>query len=348
MSDQPKPVDLNSASVDELAKIPGIGPAIASRIEARRPYQSIEELKTVPGIGGTLLEQIRTYLYLSGADNGQTPGQESDQAQVEMDESPPETRTYEAEVVALPAPDEVEMFESGEPLEFDEASQVQPEEGIEPTGQVVEPDILPAGEEPGVQEAPTSETEEPEILLAEEESSAEVEQPETVEARHEPEPTVVIPEPGPAAKEQPRYASRSDAFWISFGSSFLGFVLAIGLTLGALALINNGLRYVSPAQLNAVSRQVDGLNSQASILQQDIDGLRTRVDNLEGLSGRVSTVEQTTKQLSNDLDAAATQVEQLNQNVSGLQTDVTELKSVSSRFQNFLDGLRELLNNEQQ
>jgi prefoldin subunit 5 len=189
---------------------------------------------------------------------------------------------------------------------------------------------------------------EPQVLLAEEELAAKEEPTLAPKAEQITEPAVVIPKYEPVSKEQPRYASRSEAFWISFGSSFLAFLMAIGLTLGALALINNGLRYVSPTQLGSVSRQVEGLNTQASILQQDLDGLRTRVDNLEGLSGRVSTIEQTTEQLRSDLDTASGQVEQLNQNVSILQTDFTELKNVSDRFQNFLDGLRELLNNEQQ
>ncbi len=323
MSDQPKPIDLNTASLDELASIPGIGPAIADRIQARRPYQSVDELAGVPGIGQTALEKIRPFFFLQSSDNGQAAGEEPKLAEAQLDEAIPDAQVYEADVIALPAPEQVQLIESDEPVE----SEIEPQSVS---------DLEPASELEAASEA-----DEPDILLADEELPA----PEPAQASG---PTVVIPESKPASKEQPRFATRGDAFWISFGSSLLGFILAIGLTLGALALINNGLRYVSPAQLSSVSRQVDGLNSQASILQQDLDGLRTRVDNLEGLSGRVSTVEQTAKQLQSDLDAASTQVEQLNQDVSGLQTDVTELKTVSGKFQNFLDGLRELLNNEQQ
>lgn len=325
MSNQPKPVDINTASLDELASIPGIGPAIAARILSRRPYQTVDELTSIPGIGETALNKIRHYLIPLSSENGQSASHEDHLDEAQDDEPPLESQLYETEVIALPAPGQVELLDTNKTTDED-----QGEQSLEAVEQTSEKD------------------DEPQVLLAEEELAAKEEQTLAPKAEQISEPAVVIPKYEPVSKEQPRYASRADAFWISFGSSFLAFLLAIGLTLGALALINNGLRYVSPTQLGSVSRQVEGLNTQASILQQDLEGLRTRVDNLEGLSGRVSTIEQTTEQLRSDLDTASGQVEQLNQNVSILQTDVTELKNVSDRFQNFLDGLRELLNNEQQ
>lgn len=54
-----QPVDVNGASVDELASLPGIGPTIAGRIVAGRPYASIDELLDVEGIGPKRLEAIR-------------------------------------------------------------------------------------------------------------------------------------------------------------------------------------------------------------------------------------------------------------------------------------------------
>jgi competence ComEA-like helix-hairpin-helix protein len=325
MSNQPKPVDINTASLDELASIPGIGPAIAARILSRRPYQTVDELTSIPGIGETALNKIRHYLIPLSSENGQSASHEDHLDEAQDDEPPLESQLYETEVIALPAPGQVELLDTNKTTDEDQGEQSL--EAVELTSE---------------------KDDEPHVLLAEEELAAKEEQTLAPKAEQISEPAVVIPKYEPVSKEQPRYASRADAFWISFGSSFLAFLLAIGLTLGALALINNGLRYVSPTQLGSVSRQVEGLNTQASILQQDLEGLRTRVDNLEGLSGRVSTIEQTTEQLRNDLDTASGQVEQLNQNVSILQTDVTELKNVSDRFQNFLDGLRELLNNEQQ
>jgi DNA uptake protein ComE-like DNA-binding protein len=44
-------VDLNSASLDELQRLPGVGPVAAQRIADARPFASVEELVRVPGFG---------------------------------------------------------------------------------------------------------------------------------------------------------------------------------------------------------------------------------------------------------------------------------------------------------
>jgi DNA uptake protein ComE-like DNA-binding protein len=54
-----QPVDLNAASLEELESLPGIGPTIAARIVAARPYASVDELLDVEGIGPKRLAAIR-------------------------------------------------------------------------------------------------------------------------------------------------------------------------------------------------------------------------------------------------------------------------------------------------
>ena len=44
-------VDLNTASPEELDRLPGVGPETAKRIIASRPFRSIQDLRRVPGIG---------------------------------------------------------------------------------------------------------------------------------------------------------------------------------------------------------------------------------------------------------------------------------------------------------
>jgi len=55
-------VSVNRASAAELEKVPGIGPELARRIVAYRPYRSLDELTRVPGIGPRSLERLRPYL----------------------------------------------------------------------------------------------------------------------------------------------------------------------------------------------------------------------------------------------------------------------------------------------
>ncbi len=56
-------IRINTASVDELQKLHGIGPSKAAAIVAYRdengPFQAIEELTQVPGIGEKTLENMR-------------------------------------------------------------------------------------------------------------------------------------------------------------------------------------------------------------------------------------------------------------------------------------------------
>lgn len=52
------PLDLNTANYEELQKLPGIGPKLAERIIARRPYKKVEDLDKVPGIGKKTLEKL--------------------------------------------------------------------------------------------------------------------------------------------------------------------------------------------------------------------------------------------------------------------------------------------------
>ena len=56
-----KPIDLNTASIEELRSVKGIGPVLAARIVSGRPYNSVDQLEEIRGIGPKTLEKIRPY-----------------------------------------------------------------------------------------------------------------------------------------------------------------------------------------------------------------------------------------------------------------------------------------------
>ncbi|RYG41271.1 helix-hairpin-helix domain-containing protein, partial [bacterium] len=64
----PASIALNSATADDLDRLPGVGPATAQKIlderHRRGGFQSIEELLDVKGIGPAKLAKMRPYLTL--------------------------------------------------------------------------------------------------------------------------------------------------------------------------------------------------------------------------------------------------------------------------------------------
>ncbi len=62
----PDRLNINMATAEELASLPGIGPVLAERIvawrEAHGPFTQIADIKQVSGIGDTLFARIQPYI----------------------------------------------------------------------------------------------------------------------------------------------------------------------------------------------------------------------------------------------------------------------------------------------
>jgi competence protein ComEA len=68
------PVDLNSASTEQLTEIPGIGKVMAQRIVEWRdqhgPFQRVEDLMKVKGIGEKSFQKLRPFVKVSSSKAG--------------------------------------------------------------------------------------------------------------------------------------------------------------------------------------------------------------------------------------------------------------------------------------
>jgi competence protein ComEA len=65
-SKKPAPkVDLNTATVDELQELPGIGPARAAEIVKARPFKVVGDLKAVRGISDKVYDELAPLVMVS-------------------------------------------------------------------------------------------------------------------------------------------------------------------------------------------------------------------------------------------------------------------------------------------
>ncbi len=317
------PVDLNHASLEDLTELTGVGEVLARRIIEARPFQTIDDLSRVQGISSTLINQIRSLVMVSDIEVGAAvPAQPINPGGEELPVPPAQETPGEGP--AKMGPDG--GLDAATPPE-ELPSETYPDEMF-PGAELEAP---PAEATP----APNSEpipAEEPAIAP----TAAPAESP-------------IPPAPAQAAR---RTIAPSDVLWITAGSGILAIFISVALTLGILAALNGGLNFLRPADLVLLERRIDGLSANTGIIENEVNSLRGRLSNLEGLSGRISSVEQSAKNLQENisavqenLDALGSQIGALSDGIEEVQTEIEIIQQDTGRFNTFLSGLAELLGN---
>lgn len=100
-------VDVNTASVEELDRLPGIGPTKAEAIVRYRiengPFASVDALDAVPGIGPATLASIRELVEVGPATVATAPAPEPEEAASPAPRTPLPTATARLDVNAATA-----------------------------------------------------------------------------------------------------------------------------------------------------------------------------------------------------------------------------------------------------
>jgi hypothetical protein len=129
-----KTIDLNNAQMEALRTLPGVGPALAERMMAARPFESIEDLRKVSGIGPALFERLAPLLTLdtSGSQEVENQAEAEDvlppvepemPLEPEIPIEPDETPTPESQTEAEPpdTPQEGAAESEAEPIPREKA-----------------------------------------------------------------------------------------------------------------------------------------------------------------------------------------------------------------------------------
>lgn len=241
-------VNPNTAEIDELRQLPGIGVGLAERIIAARPFRSAEDLLEVRGLGQATLRRI------------------------------------------VPQ------------LNFGEASRGEGDRGADSLQQ-------PRAQ---VEEEPSSSVEE----------------------------TVPKSETGGLGRMRP-------GWWPALAVGAVSILCSVSLSLAILLSINRTLDFGRSAELQALSGQTDALQSELSDAAIELQSLRQRVEVMEGVSGRMTDVENRVSRLQDRNAEALSAVQAMQAQVDTSLEETRAQAEAIGRFQAFLDGLLQLLSPDQ-
>jgi len=160
------------------------------------------------------------------------------------------------------------------------------------------------------------------------------------EGAKRPDPSAQVPA---ADTGQAEFITRERALWLVLGGGVLSAVVAVILSLAILAGINGTLSVERQASIRQLRIQAEVMTTQLDAVSADLDSLHSRLRAVEGLSGRMSLLEDESQVLRDEMDSAISELGRVEATVSTLSDQVGAIKESVSTFDQFLQGIRTLL-----
>jgi hypothetical protein len=153
------------------------------------------------------------------------------------------------------------------------------------------------------------------------------------------------PHPEPVKKPRlVRAFSRAETIWLVVAGGALSLILSIGLTMIILGGINGTLDFNQLQSLKQLESDMGVLEKNLTELSSDLDTFDQRLSPLEGLTGRMTVVEQLAETLQGEVEDALANVETMQSDLERLSNETDRLSGRVDRFDTFLEGLQRLLN----
>jgi chromosome segregation ATPase len=149
----------------------------------------------------------------------------------------------------------------------------------------------------------------------------------------------------PAAEPDPDAGRRNKTSpWLAAGvMGLVSLCLSTVVVLGILGLVNGGLAYAPRSKAILLESQLAGIFFRLDEQERDLAALRTRLQALETLNGRVTGVEQENQSLRQEIAKQVKNIDDLQDEIDSLQSEMKQMAGRSRDFETFLQGLAELL-----
>jgi competence ComEA-like helix-hairpin-helix protein len=282
-----------------------------------------EELGALPGIGPVLAGRIVAYReeqggFQSPQELAAVPG--IGRAAYEgladrLTVTPPEMIPLPGSEEAVP---EEPLEEALVPPEAAASREVAPPEAEEPVSALqLEGKMIPPSEE---EEAPPAE---------------ETPEPPGVE-------TVAPPSPPAPTREPPRRSSLSFPFswlWSALFGGLLGMIFALLVFSG----INGSLDLSNSRAVLDLQNRMDNSAAEMKSLRGEVDGLRQRLDALEGLTARMEKAESAVDTLRQETEALDQRADTLESEFAGVSENLSVMQAQAQQVTTFFDRLQALL-----
>ncbi|TFH35607.1 MAG: helix-hairpin-helix domain-containing protein [Anaerolineales bacterium] len=135
----------------------------------------------------------------------------------------------------------------------------------------------------------------------------------------------------------------TQVLWLAIITGALSVILSVILSLAILVGINRTLNIERHAAVRELRSEFSQMDTQLANLEAGLNSIDSRLKAVEGLSGRMATLETEFDLVQEGVDQAITEVDQLTEQVTAVSDEVTRISGKVNLFDAFLEGMRALM-----